>query len=384
MEITRRELVCGVAGALFSPRIARTLSNASDEPYAAPEIQNSELEAMRALANAFMVKNNVPGLSLAVSFQDKLVYTDCFGIANKLDRQKVRTSSLFRIASISKPITSVTIFRLIEQGKLNLNDFVFGESGILGLEYGVPTFKGAPANITIDQLLTHTSGGWENNDADPMFRQQQLDQKKLIAWTLQNRPLEYAPGEHWAYSNFGFCILGRVIEKISGRPYAEFVQTEVLDKCGITDMRIAGNVLTQKDPNEVIYYGDVNDGPYWMNVRRMDSHGGWIATPTDLVNFMIRVDGNPKEPDILKPESIKTMMTVSGASRNYARGWSIGRTGSPFHSGSLPGTTTIAVCTRMGLTWAAFTNTRHNKTSMSIDLDRLLWNMVRSVKAWNA
>ena len=87
------------------------------------------------------------------------------------------------------------------------------------------------------------------------------------------------PATHWAYSNFGYCVLGRVIEKITGQTYENFVQQSILAPCGITDMRIAGNSYRDRAPNEVAYLGQFNENPYNMNVRRMDSHGGWIATP---------------------------------------------------------------------------------------------------------
>ena len=76
-----------------------------------------------------------------------------------------------------------------------------------------------------------------------MFRFKSWDQAKLITWTLENLPLTYAPGQHWAYSNFGYCVLGRVIEKVSGQPYKDYVQQAVLTPCGVTDMQIAGNTL---------------------------------------------------------------------------------------------------------------------------------------------
>ncbi len=77
---------------------------------------------------------------------------------------------MFRIASVTKPITSVTIFTLIEKGRLNLNDKVFGPSGVLGTKYGKAPYRQYVTDVTVDHLLTHTSGGWPNDSTDPMFQ----------------------------------------------------------------------------------------------------------------------------------------------------------------------------------------------------------------------
>jgi CubicO group peptidase (beta-lactamase class C family) len=124
---------------------------------------------------------------------------------------------------------------------------------------------------------------------------------QLITWTLDNRPLDHVPGTNYDYSNFGYCILGRVIEEITGQTYEQAVKTLVLTPIGITDMTIGGNTFAQKLPKEVTYYGQYGEDPYAMNVSRMDSHGGWIATAADLARFLVYIDKFPVRPDILTP-----------------------------------------------------------------------------------
>jgi CubicO group peptidase (beta-lactamase class C family) len=195
-------------------------------------------------------------------------------------------------------------------------------------------------------------------------------------------PLAYEPGTHYAYSNFGFCLLGRVIEKITGQPYAQYAQEAVLAKCGIKDMRLGGNTLADRAPGEVVYYGHAGSGsnPYDMNVTRMDSHGGWIATPTDLVQFAMHVDGFTTTPNILEAATIKTMTTATAQNPNYACGWCVNRIPNWWHTGSLPGTLTVMVRTGSGLCWAAFANRRVE----GLNLDEMMWKIVKCVPAWRA
>jgi CubicO group peptidase (beta-lactamase class C family) len=231
-------------------------------------------------------------------------------------------------------------------------------------------------------LLTHTAGGWQNDGRDPMFSHPRMDHRQLITWTVAHQPLTQPPEQHYAYSNFGYCVLGRVIEKLTGESYAEAVQERILRPCGISSMRIGGNTLAERAEREVVYYDQDGEDPYRMNVRRMDSHGGWLATATDLVRFLVRVDGFPTKPDILKSDTLQTMTTASAVSPGYAKGWCVNKYHNWWHMGSLPGTITVMVRTSGQFCWAALTNTRTTKSPMGADLDALMWQMVGKITRW--
>jgi len=338
---------------------------------------------MADVATAFMRKFDVPGLSVAIARAGRLVYENPFGESNRQSRERLTVSNLFRIASVTKPITSTAIFTLIERGKLRLHDKVFGPGAVLGTEFGKPPYKQGVDEITIDHLLTHTCGGWDNSNDDPMFENVGMDHAQLVTWTLDTKPLKNPPGTHFAYSNFGYCVLGRVIEQVTGRAYDDFVREGILGPCGVRDMRISGNTLEERFPEEVIYYGQGGEIPYDMNVRRMDSHGGWLATPRDLVLFLNHVDGLKSTPNILKPETIKMMTTPSPVNAGYARGWAVNSAPNWWHNGSLPGTMTIMVRTASGFCWAALANTRATgQPDMGLALDNMVWDMARKVSTW--
>lgn len=387
--ITRRTYLKQLALAAASgvvPIVLRPLPVLAQEPETQHLPTDAETVAIGDIAGQTMEESNAPGLSVAFARHGKFVFQRGYGLADKESSQTVTPASLFRIASVSKPITSVAVFSLIEQGRLKLDDLVFGPDGIFKDDY-TDFGKDHPdwvAKITIHHLLTHTGGGWGNSGplVDPMFHQPAWNHRKLIAWTLRELPLEHEPGTNYSYSNFGFCLLGRVIEKITGKPYADHVQEAVLSKCGISDMRIGGNTLEQRAPGEVVYYGQEGSGnnPYGMNVTRMDSHGGWIATPSDLVHFAMHVDGFKTTPGILAGDTIKTMTTATTANPNYACGWCVNRFPNWWHTGSLPGTLTVMVRTASGLCWAAFTNTR----GKGPNLDAMMWKMANAVPAWRA
>jgi CubicO group peptidase (beta-lactamase class C family) len=330
-----------------------------------------------------MRKYDVPGLSVAIAREGRLVYENPFGESNRQSGERLTVSNLFRIASLTKPITSTAIFTLIERDKLRQHDKVFGPGAVLPTKFGTAPYKNWVEEITIDHLLTHTCGGWDNSSDDPMFENLGMDHAELINWTLGTKPLKNPPGTRYAYSNFGYCVLGRVIEQITGRAYRDFVREEVLGRCGVRDMRISGNTLKGRFPEEVIYYGQNGENPHDMNVTRMDSHGGWLATARDLVLFLNHVDGFKSTPNILKPETVKAMTTPSPVNSGYARGWAVNSAPNWWHDGGLPGSSTIMVRTASGFCWAALTNTRTTgQPDMALALDNMVWDMARKVTAW--
>jgi CubicO group peptidase (beta-lactamase class C family) len=330
----------------------------------------AEQEGMARLAGEFLREHGLSGLSVAFAREGTILYAGGHGFADAAGQVRVTPDHRFRIASVSKPITGTAILACVQQGRLKLDAPVFGPRGLLDF----PATE-ARHGITVDHLLTHTSGGWPNDGTDPMFREAGLNQAELIAWTLANRKPAHAPGEKYAYSNFGYCLLGRVLEKVTGQPYAEAVDRLVLVPCGITGMQLGGNTRADRRENEVEYITSRPEEAYRMKVTRMDAHGGWIATASDLVRFASQL------PRLLNAETLR-LLTTPGVNPGYARGWAVNRVPNWWHNGSLPGTTSILVHTAGGLCWAGLVNGRTDKSGEA--LDRLLWRMAKAVPAWRA
>jgi CubicO group peptidase (beta-lactamase class C family) len=339
-------------------------------------------ERIRGLVDEYMKAFDVPGLSLAYGRGGELLFARGFGVADRESRDSVRVENLFRIASVSKSLTSAAIFSLVEKGALTTADRPFASDGLLHAYAKAaqrPDWVGA---ITIQHLLTHTSGGWTNDETDPMMGNRGLDAQQLIAHTLATRPPQYPPGEHYEYSNFGYCILGRVIEAATGVAYDRYVQGRILDRVGITDMRIA-----TKEPaaREVHYYKTTADDPYALPITRMDSHGGWIATPTDLVRYATALFGATDRGGarpLLSPDSLAAICSGTTANPKYGCGWRIDRDRT-FHTGHLPGTEALLVHAKDGVTWAVVLNTRDKRRpEMTTALDRLMTQIRATVPQW--
>jgi CubicO group peptidase (beta-lactamase class C family) len=170
-------------------------------------------------------------------------------------------------------------------------------------------------------------------------------------------------------------MLGRVIEAVTGSAYADHVQAAILAPSGVADMAVAGDTAAQRQPREVMYAGVDLQAPYALKVRRMDAHGGWLASPVDLLRFVLRVDGFPVPPDVLQPATVTAMTTPSAANPGYARGWAVNAAGTRWHDGTLPGTQAILVRTAGQRDWAAACNTGGPNTAVGLELDQLMWSV---------
>ncbi|MEM7002994.1 MAG: serine hydrolase domain-containing protein, partial [Pseudomonadota bacterium] len=286
----------------------------------------------------------------------------------------------FRIASISKPITAVAIAKLVEQGKLAWHSKVFGQAGQLGTRYGAQPYHLWLKNLTVDHLLTHTAGAWGNSHNDPMFRNGNWSMSQLIDHTLNTDPHDSVPGVRYDYSNFGYALLGRIIEQRTGLSYEKYVQRHILAPMGVFGMSISGNTLRDRQRDEVRYYPA--SAAYAMNVARMDAHGGWIASPAELLRFLSFVDGFDTVPDQLQPEVREHLFTPAYVNENYARGWSVNQRPNYWHSGSLPGSSSILVRAHDGFGWAAVSNSRPVNPAERSKLDRLMWDIKQRISQW--
>jgi CubicO group peptidase (beta-lactamase class C family) len=366
----------------------------------------------------FLTNYQIPGATFAIAKNGKLIYMRAFGTANQAGTELTQPYHLFRIASVSKPITSIAIMKLIENGQLSLSDKPFGPGGILNAD---PYFANANItdtrvyNITIQHLLEHSAGWnrdlpmspnplppypWGYGHSDPigfplhvtqtLGEANPVTRRAMIKFSIQ-KGLNFAPGTGHNYSNMGYLVLGEVIEKKTGLTYENYVKQNILAPLGIYDVRLGKNLLADKQEREGEYinafttlsaYGTGQFVPWqyggW-SIEAMDAHGGWIATSRDLVRLMTAVDGFPSRPDILSPTTLQTMTTPSATFAGYAKGWQVNSLNNWWHGGSLDGTYSLLVRTFDEFIWAIILNKRTNASGFSTALNNLGRNCVNTV-----
>lgn len=351
--------------------------------------KSSDTNQLDAKIKKVMKDFKIPGASIGIVKDGKLVYVKGYGYGNKENKTIASATSLFRLASVSKPITSVAIMKLVEQKKLKLSDKVLGKGSILGSNYGSKALGGREKAVTVQQLLEHTAGGdtWDNNLSpegtdtwsDPMFQKKKLNRNKHIGWVLDDRNPTDTPGTRYQYSNFGYNLLGRIIEKKTGKSYESYLRNSILKQCGISQMYIGANEKKKRKYKEVVYYANGGNA-YSLQMRRMDSHGGWIASSVDLMKFMVRVDGQSSKKDILKSSTVNTMATKSTVS-SYAKGWSVSG-GNWSHGGGMGGTSTFIKKMDNGVSYVFLTNSTGNGSGQAGAMKKALEDGINAIKFW--
>jgi CubicO group peptidase (beta-lactamase class C family) len=354
----------------------------------------------------FMEKWNITGASVAITKGGKLVYAKGFGYANEDNHEYVTPKYLFRVASVSKLITAVTVMKLVEDEKLSLDSRVFGKDGILNDSIYLNYKDKRIEDITVYELLNHTSG-WTNRKGDPLFNSLYIARKmgveppakieNIIQYALMIG-LNNKPGTNYSYSNLGYCILGEVIKKVSGMEYEDYVQFAILQPLGIYDMRIGHSFYEERYGNEVAYYDLSRHSDIWKfdgskemapvpyggnNIELLGAAGGWVASAPELAKLMVAIDGFSSRPDILSKESIDIMTRSKGMSRKLI-GWrGTDGYGRWWRTGTLAGTSALLMRNKDEVNWVILLNTStRSKSKIHNVLSHTMFKAIRSIDKW--
>ncbi|MEU4543300.1 serine hydrolase domain-containing protein [Nonomuraea dietziae] len=370
----------------------------------------AQLAAFDKTLQKYMTERNITCGQLAVARKGKLLAARGYGTyrpnsTNPMVRlARVQPTSLFRIASLSKSITSAAILRLAQDGRVSLTSPV---TTLLGLSAAAdPRLE----KVTLWRLMQHT-GGWDRNvSKDPLWLDAtisaSLDTPLPISHAdiiryVTAKPLDFDPGSKMAYSNYGYMLLGRIIEKVSGQSYESYVQSKLLSPLGISRMSLGESLRSEMSPSEVGYSsaytnksvvddsGEVVPYPYGgFNMPNQDANGGWIASAVDMVKWGSVFDaaGPVLNATSLSRAFAKPEIGVSGDGWWYGCGWYVRTWGSglnTWHTGSMPGTFTLLVRNAAGVSWCVQFNRREESGSPDFDvIDRLMWQAHDTVTSW--
>ena len=299
-----------------------------DEPPADPS-----QPAIDALVKQQMDEQRIPGLSLAVTIDNELVFTKGYGLSNVELQFPALAESVYEIASLTKQFTAMGILLLAEDGKLALDDPVSKH---------LADTPPAWSKITLRHLLTHTSGIPDYDDAgsplDPRHDYTDDELVKLAA-TL---PLKFAPGARWSYSNTAYVLLGIIIHQVSGQAYNDFLRERIFSRLHMGSTRVLSD--TDLIPYRASGY-QLDDGRLknqdWMSPTVGNTgDGGLLSSVVDLAKWDTAIQYGALVP----PERWKQIFTPvtlnSGKPFPYGFGWFIReQNGAPYyeHSGHLQG-----------------------------------------------
>jgi len=311
-------------------------------------------EPLERVVLMHMRRLGAPAATVAVGKGDALVYARGFGWADTARTRPVEPDALMRIASVTKPLTAAAARKLIDEGRLDADDAVLAR---LALDE-------TPADrrwtrIRVRHLIDHR-GGWDaHQSVDPMFQVDAIARRlhlerpprahDIVRYMLRE-PLQFEPGTRKAYSNFGYCVLGRVIERVAGTRYIDYLRQQLLARYGIRDVLLGTMRSATRDAREV----DYPNGASGFNTVTGDSAAGLVASAPALVRFLEHywLSGAPRRP---------------GTRGNWA------------YFGSLPGTSAMVRQLRSGVNYAVLMNARR-EGSHKRDQQRLARRMDAAVE----
>ena len=310
----KSQVACGFA--LVALVALGAESPGTRQPPESPETLAARVDAVVRQA---MDKQRIPGLSLAVIRDGRLVVAKGYGLANIELRVPAAPETVYQIQSITKSFTATGIMLLVEDGKV-------------GLDHTIGTYLvGTPESwkaITVRHLLTHTSGIKDFiNEPTANLRLDVTEEEVLRATAA--RPLNFRPGDRYAYSNTNFHLLAMVIRKATGKSYGEFLRERIFKPLGMADTGVIS--LSEIIPNRAAGYAPAANG--WRN-------GDWIApsilaygggglrsTVLDMVKWDAALDSDR----VLKKSSLEQMWTPAklnnGQATEYGFGWRVKRVG---------------------------------------------------------
>ena len=272
-----------------------------------------KVRAIESLISIEMSRHHIPGLALAVVTGSQVRLVNAHGIADLENFVPVRADTVFRLASLSKPITAVAVMQLVERGQVDLD---------APIQKYVPTYPPKPWPITVRQLLCQQSGIRHHTDAEWTNNRHYT----TLADSLQvfaDSPLAFEPGTKTLYSSYGYTLLGNVVESVSGMSYTEYLRQNVF--------RPATMERTQVDDHfELIsgrasgYFEDgagrIRNSPLADTSNRIPG-GGLCGTAADIGHFAAAFQSGT----LVKPETVREMLakqrTRDGKRTGYGLGW---------------------------------------------------------------
>lgn len=334
-------------------------------------VEGAGPERIDAAVAAIRSQAALPGVAVAVVRNGELVIAKAYGSADIAGEEPLTPAHLFRVASVSKPITGIATLKAAEEGLLDLQAPAFE---ILAA-YRPSPGEADPrlGQITVWHLLHHTPG-WDlwGHPRGPLFRSKEIADEEtvpsppgpaaLVRWVAR-QPLAFDPGSRFHYTNIGFVALGRVIEESTGYGYEDFVQRFVLEPAGITKARLGGAFRFERLTGEVEYFS--RRQPIWssivdgratvtnpayggINLAGMDASSAWVLSVVDLARLGAATDGLPGYAELLSSAGHERMLAVGTPAGGpaYGAGWFLTtgagkRAMSWNHSGGMPGTVAL-------------------------------------------
>jgi CubicO group peptidase (beta-lactamase class C family) len=267
----------------------------------------------------------IPGVAIAICREGKIIKAAGYGLANVELDVPVTPETIFQTGSVGKQFTSMAVMMLVEEGKIGLDQKI--------VKY-IPESPAAWKEVTIRQLLTHTSGIADyGGEEDTMnkgvinFRKDYTEEQLVQAFAKM--PMDFAPGEKWKYSNTGYVLLGIIIHRVTGEFYGDFLQERIFKPLGMTSTRIISeaDIVPHRSSGYRLVKGMLKNQEWVSPTLNTTADGALYTNVLDLAKWDAALDKGL----LVKPSSYDLMWTSAklnnGKKATYGFGWALGEIG---------------------------------------------------------
>jgi CubicO group peptidase (beta-lactamase class C family) len=282
-------------------------------------VRTGLVQAVEGAARQALAASTTPGLAVALVYHGQVVWAAGYGVADRTTGQPVTAATRFQAASLSKPVTAWGVLRLVEAGRIGLDEPVVGHLR----RWRPPPSRFDADGLTVRRLLSHTAGlsvhGYVGQTSD---RPLPSIEASLAGETGDGFPVELlaAPGRGWLYSGGGYSVLQLLVEELTGRPFVDYLQAEVLDPLGMT-----ASSFQWSRTFETARPHDANGRAIPDFVFAEQAAAGLVTTAPDLARFLAAALAGPRgEPGgrgVLSPAGVGLALTAAPATEGR---WGLG------------------------------------------------------------
>jgi serine beta-lactamase-like protein LACTB len=314
-----------------SPSVAAPAS-----PAAVDGLAPAKIEAIEALISAAMTRLGIPGLSAAVVTERRMRWSSAFGTADLENSVPAKPVTVYRLASVTKPMSATAVLQLVEAGKVDLD---------APIQRYVPAFPEKQWPVTVRHLLSHQSGIRNWTDVE-FHNTRHFESVAESLAAFQDDPLLFEPGTRTQYTSLGYNLLGAVVEAASGKPFLEYLHDRVFAPAGMHAAR--GDDVLAIIPNRAAGYqkvagGELRNSPI-SDTSNRTAGGGLAATAEDVARFAIA----SQRATLLKASTAQAAFgrqrTRDRRLTGYGLGWIVGETRGRtevYHTGGQPRVSTV-------------------------------------------
>jgi serine beta-lactamase-like protein LACTB, mitochondrial len=303
---------------------------------APPGLPPEKAAAVEALISAAMARLGIPGLSAAIVTERQLRWSGAFGMADLENFVAARTVTVYRLASVTKPITATAVLQLVEAGKVDLD---------APIQRYVPAFPEKQWPVTVRHLLSHQSGvrNWTEEEFHNTRHFTSIAESLAV---FKDDPLLFEPGTRTQYTSLGYNLLGAVVEGVSGKPFLEYLHDRVFAPAGMESARgddVLAIIPNRADGYQMTAGGELRNSPM-SDTSNRTAGGGLVATAEDVARFAIAFQRAALVKASTAQAAFGRQRTRDRRLTGYGLGWIVGEAPGRtevYHTGGQPRVSTV-------------------------------------------